>query len=150
MNRTKFYKISSICLLIINLILIGFIIFAPPRHKKIGPKHFIIEKLNFDKQQINQFQVSIEKHRKSRKEIRNKITSEKNNLYQLLLNDNIALERDTILSILSNLHQETEIVDYEHFSELKLLCKGEQKKKFKELIHDLSELFKAKKRPKKK
>jgi periplasmic protein CpxP/Spy len=151
MNSTKFYKISAICLLVINLILIGFMIFAPPPpHKKGGPKHFIIKKLNFDKQQINQFEVLIGKHKKSRKEIHNKIIAEKKTLYQLLLKENKNIERDSVISLIGGLQQKAESIDFKHFDDLRSICSEAQKKKFEELILELAELFTPKKRPGKK
>ncbi len=151
MNSTKFYKISAICLLVINLILTGFMIFAPPPpHKKGGPKHFIIEKLDFDKEQISQFDILIAKHKESRKEIHNKIITQKKNLYQLLLKENKAIERDSVISLIGGLQQKAESVDFDHFNDLRLLCHEDQKKKFEKLILELAELFNRKKRPGKK
>ena len=55
MSKIKLLSIIAISLLLTNLALIGFVFFGKSKHQPIDRKYVVIEKLNFDDNQIIEF-----------------------------------------------------------------------------------------------
>nr|MBC7614227.1 hypothetical protein [Pseudopedobacter sp.] len=147
MTKIKFLTICVIVLLILNLGTITFLFTGrPSRPFKIeqeGPKKIIIEKLGFNKNQIAQYQILIQKHQELIKEIQKNIKERKNELYETLSNSDTSKVAILVLKI-SDLQLEIEKTHYHHFQDIKALCKPSQLPKFKNLTNDLAKLFRPK------
>ncbi len=144
MNKSKFLKFIILGLLISNGILVIMVING--RDKKGGPKNIIIEKLHFDKEQIKNYESYIAQHRKAINEnekILNKLRSE---LYQQLKDRQDTSNIDSIISIIANQQIIAEHINYNHFLEIKKLCKPSQKEDFDELTTEIAKLFSLKER----
>ena len=60
MNKKHFYTLTIVGLLLVNLMLIGFITFQKKgRPHPMQPKNIIIDKLNFDNDQIASYELLI-------------------------------------------------------------------------------------------
>lgn len=145
MKQNNLFKWSSLLLLIINLLLIGFIVFAPPPHPE-GPKKHIINQLKLDDEQIVQYETLIETHQQRTQEIHEQIKAHKKNLYTSLSKKNTE-DIDTLSKKIGDLHQQIEQQNFEHFSALKKICHAEQLKAFDQLAKELAELFDRKPKP---
>ena len=144
MNKSKFLKFIILGLLISNAIVIFMLING--RDKKNGPKNIIIEKLHFDKEQIKNYESYIQHHRKAINEneiIMNKLRSE---LYQQLKHQQDTAKVDSLISIIANQQTVAEHINYNHFLEIKKLCKPSQKANFDELTTEIANLFSLKER----
>ena len=149
MSRTKLISYISIGLLISNLTLIVFIFFnrqAPPFHE--GPRDIIIERLHFDKKQIEDYDTLIFIHRKEIQSKESEILSVKNLLYNTLTNNTNPSEIDSLKKEIGKLQIAIENIHYKHFQDIEQLCSEKQKPYFNELIKDIAQLFaKPKGRP---
>ena len=105
-----------------------------------GPKNIIIERLHFDKEQIEQYEKLIDEHQSSIKTTRDSIRMTKNDLYQTLNNESFA-GKDSLLVRLSVLQKQIELIHYNHFAQLKKLCKPGQLNAFNDLTKDLARFF---------
>ena len=144
MSKSKFLKFIILGLLISNGIVIFMLING--RDKMNGPKNIIIEKMHFDKEQIKNYESYIQQHRKAINEnekILNKLRSE---LYQQLKYQQDTSKVDSIISIIANHQIIAENINYNHFLEIKKLCKPSQKEDFDELTNEIAKFFSLKER----
>ncbi len=149
MSKLKLISIIAIGLLISNLALVGFMSFGPPKHPKMeGPEKLIREKLHFSEEQIQQHQILIKKHRKNIRQKEDEILAAKNKLYATLVKESTKQERDSLINAISDVQKEIENIHYDHFLEMKAICKPEQQKYFQELTIEIGELFSKRPMPK--
>jgi periplasmic protein CpxP/Spy len=154
MSKIKLLTIAVIGLLAINIAVLGFLLLRKPPmppngmpqvEKKGGPKEIIIEKLHFDKEQVIAYEAIIVAHRESIKGLKDSISDTKNNLYQSLKTETF-VGKDSLINILSVLQKRIESVHYEHFVQVKKLCKSEQMGNFNNLTNELAVYFTTEKK----
>ena len=154
MNKIKLLTFSVIGLLVLNFGILGFLVLSKPqnnnqfeqRHQR--PKTLIIKKLKFNASQIQIYQVLIDDHRSKIRFTEDKIRKSKNELYQLL-NQNIVADKtkNEIIDSLASYQKQIEIIHFNHFIEIKKLCKKEQLQDFNLLTMELSDMFSKKPKP---
>ena len=148
MSKLRLLSIGVIGLLVINIAVVVFLLMKKPPHPageragmtQDGPKNIIIERLHFDKEQIEQYEKLIDEHQSSIKTTRDSIRMTKNDLYQTLNNESFA-GKDSLLTRLSVLQKQIELIHYNHFAQLKKLCKPGQLNAFNDLTKDLARFF---------
>lgn len=152
MEKQKLTTFSIIALLLLNLGTLGFLLFSGPKqghrppHGRPEPRAIIIEKLHFDTQQIKAYEQLIDEHRKKIDAIDEKIRDTKNSLYALL-NSNDSASKNSLITALGNYQKEIETTHFNHFADIKKLCKSNQMADFEELTEELSRLFSKPPRP---
>ena len=110
----------------------------PPMH---SPKSIVVDKLHFDKEQVVKYDELIKQHSESISEIDNKIIALKNSLYKNLSNlENKEVTDSLFLQIASN-QTAIERLHYDHFLDIKKLCKPEQLEDYNALTNELAEIF---------
>ncbi len=156
MSKLKLLSIAVISLLLINIAIVGYLFFLKPPFppngrppmcqyggppmKNEGPKKMIIERLHFYKEQVASYEMLIEAHKASLNSLNDSIKIAKNNLYQSLQNENFT-GKDSLINLLGSLQKQIEILHFEHFAQLRKLCKPEQLKNFNELTVELAQFF---------
>ena len=144
MERKKYYTLIIITLLISNAISV-FLLISNLRngmHKNEGPREYIIKKLDFNKEQVKEYDSLIEWHRNSISNAEQQLFTLKSLLYSSLDNKNESI--DSIINAINSIHNDIEKINVQHFKEIEKLCTSEQKDKFKSLSLELSSLFKPK------
>ena len=144
MNKFKFLKLIIIGLLVSNGVLL-FMLFKE-HVRKGGPKAIIIEKLHFDKEQIKNYETYIQKHRKAinnNEAILNKL---RGSLFEQLKYQQDSTKIDSIMSKIAKQQNLAEKINYNHFLEIKRLCKPSQQEYFDELTIEIANLFSSKER----
>jgi len=144
MNKSKFLIIIIIGLLISNGVL--FFVLIKNHQEKGGPKNIIIEKLHFDKEQIKSYEVYIQYHRKAINDNEATMNKLRSNLFEQLKYQHNEKIIDSLISNIAKQQITAEHINYNHFLEIKKLCKPNQAKYFDELIKDISNLFSTKER----
>lgn len=144
MNKSKFLSIIIVLLLVSNGVLIYFLVGKPPRPE--GPKALIIEQLHFDAKQIKTYELLIQKHRSQINREEQQIRQLKQELYQEL--NKTVPKKDSIIAELVFHQKRIEDIHYEHFEDIKAICKPAQLPYFKKLTHELARLFAHKAPPK--
>lgn len=154
MSKIKLLTIAVIGLLAVNIGIVGFLLLRKPpmlpkgmiqTEQKDGPKKIIIDKLNFDKEQITAYEALIVEHRRSVKELKDSISDTKKNLYQSLKTESFTA-KDSLINLLSVLQKRIESVHYDHFMQIKKICKPEQMEAFNALTSELAFYFAAEKK----
>lgn len=149
MEKQKLITFSIIALLLINLGTLGFLVFSgskdrhfPPHEGKREPKYLIIERLHLDEKQQADYEIFIEDHQAKIQAAEDKIRDAKNELYSMLNSDTIDTEKKDSLILALSIHQEEiETIHFNHFGDIKKLCRKEQLADFSELTEELSRLF---------
>lgn len=141
MNNTKFLILIIIVLLVMN----GFLFFRLIKPRKEGAKSIIIEQLHLDKEQIKKYESYIRQHRQDVNENEAKMNALRSNLFEQLKYDQNFLKVDSLISIIAQQQMVAEKINYNHFLEVKGLCKPSQKEAFNELTTEIAHLFSPKK-----
>ena len=141
MSKTKLLTFAIIALFIINITTLSFFIFKGPKNGHNSPREIIIKKLDFDGNQIVAYDKIIKKHRGSIISIDREIIGLKNNLYKELSNPRKEKVVDSLFLEIGNNQSVIEKLHYNHFLEIKKLCKPEQLENYNLLTSELTRLF---------
>ena len=158
MDKIKLLTFSVIALLLLNLGTLGFLLLSggkghhpPKNHGPEGrpkPKEIIIEKLHFDVQQIVEYDKIIKVHQVKIRSLDDSIRSTKEELYDLLTKDIIDEKAKTSLfDNLSSYQKQIESAHFNHFQDIKKLCKEDQLDDYNDLTEELGRLFSKKPPP---
>ncbi|NQX85723.1 MAG: hypothetical protein HRT67_07430 [Flavobacteriaceae bacterium] len=145
MNRKYFYLLIIGLLLMSNFLTLFFVITKKHKRSDDVPKSIIIEKLNLDKQQIVDYELLIDQHKKDIKTKDNSIIQLKKELYSLLHNDSNKIHVDSLTSKIGSIQKQIETIHFNHFKDIKSICNSLQIKKFNELVDELERIFSNKK-----
>lgn len=104
-----------------------------------GPRCEIIERLKFDKQQVQQYDVLIQEHRTQMRQKEEEISSLKTLLYQTLTDS--SLSKDSLILLIARQQTEVEYINLKHFKNIGTICHPDQKKDYNELVMHLAQLF---------
>lgn len=152
MNKTKVLGFAVIALFLLNICILAFLFL---NEGKVGPKgrrmprEILIDKLHFDKNQIKEYDKIIMKHQQAIRVTDDSIRSSRNELYQLLNTDPIDLvKRDSLYLKFASFQKQIETTHFNHFIEIKNICKQEQMLDFKILTEELTKIFNNGRKPK--
>ena len=140
MKRSNFFIILIVGLLIVNIIMVLHLFYRnePPTHR-LKPKEIIIERLQFNKEQIEIYEKSIIKFQDKIHITEKKLMNQKKQLYSNLKNNDKV--NDSILVEIGNTYSEMEAINYIHFEAIKAICDDQQLILFNELVDELGRLF---------
>lgn len=136
-------------LLLLNFGTLGFLFFKkdprPERNRRPPheePKYIIIRRLHLDEAQQAAYQGLINEHRSHVNELNRQSMDLKNELYGLLRQE----KPDTVLasSLIRQVGEKQEAmehVNFEHFQQIRTLCKPEQLPAFDSLAKELAAIF---------
>jgi len=144
-NKNKFLTWLVATLLVANAVTILFFwINRPERMQgpKGSPREFLVNALELDSSQLDAFQALIEKHQASARPLKKEIRTAKENLFQLLKQPVIPgpEKMKAVQAITLNI-QALELLNLDHFQQLRALCNEKQKKKFDGLLDQLAGLL---------
>ena len=139
MNKTKLFGIAALVLLLANVFLLYTLMGGKPKPNR-GPKTEIIRMLHFDKQQADDYELLIKKHHDEIRPLEMKMFQLKSDFYNQL-NTNNESEKDSIAALIGQTQIKIESANYQHFEEIKKLCKPEQMSYFTEFAAKVSEMF---------
>jgi len=146
MNKLKLLTYSVIGLLMLNVGIICFLFFSRPNRNpeqnNRSPKEIIIEKLQFDANQIVKYEsiIKIYRDQVDSLDIRNKEI--KSELYSQLKSSvvNNAI-KDSIINLFSENQKRIELAHFKHFQDIKSICNASQLKNFNILTEELGKMF---------
>ena len=129
-------------LYIIIILLIGFNGYfiatqfkKPPRKKPGGPGIFITKELNFDEEQMAQFEALLRPHDAKMREIDRHKRRLKDHLFELMFQEDAAQSAiDSVLVEIGRNEQSRDRQVFDHFREVREICNESQRKKFEKII----------------
>lgn len=148
MSKTSLLTVAAIGLLLVNLGMLCFLLFHkpfPPLHSRPdspgeGPKKIIAQRLHFDQQQTAQYEKLVEQHLSAIRNLENNIRDAKNDLYTSL-QSGPDTSKDSLINRIADLQKQVETVHYNHFIQIRHLCKPDQLPLFNSLTSDLAKFF---------
>lgn len=157
MNKSKLLTFAVIVLFLINIVTLSFFILKSQkgndikgddmRGKRPLPREIVIKKLHFDEDQVAQYEALIKVHRDSISAIDDKIKMYKNGLYQELAKTENQDIVDSLFVQIAAAQTSIEKLHYNHFLDIKKLCKPNQLKDYDELTTELAKIFNPKQLP---
>ena len=139
MNKFKFLISIIAALLISNGILVYNLLLN--QREKGGPKKLIIELLDFDSIQIEQYDSLIQLHRQAVTKNDLIINNSRLDLYKLLNQKGHTSKVDSIMFAIGQQQTVSEEINYQHFLDIKKLCKPHQLDKYKVFTMQIPQLF---------
>ena len=147
MNKQNLFAALAVIMILINIGLLSFLFLKPKIENSKGPKDYIVQKLDFDDEQVKAYEEVIEKHSSASRILKDSEEELSTLLYDQL-NANQNAQTDSLLQKLGELRMQIDKLNYNHFIEIKTICRPNQKEKFANLTKELHLLFN--KRPRKK
>jgi len=152
MDKSKLITFSIITLLLINISTLTFMFLSGPNghnsNRNPEPKNLIIKKLHFNENQIVNYEKTIEIHQKTIRNLDDSIRETKQELYQLLNSGTIDLvKKEALISKLADFQKQIETIHFNHFLEIKSICKKEQLSDYNKLTEELSKIFSQRPKP---
>lgn len=110
-----------------------------PRHKRMmppgGPKSYIIKELDFNEQQVREYDELVYEHRRMMRKTNDEIRALKKKLYlRLSLPETNRTDVDGLTSMIAEKAAYLEEQTFEHFQKVRALCNDRQKEKFDTII----------------
>lgn len=145
MKKDAFYRVVIIILLLLNLATLSFLWMG--RRGGPGkdghpqpPDRVIIDRLQLDKQQQEQFFHLREEHHGQMVEIQKTSAHLHKVLFALLQQEQVpAATRDSLMDMIEKTDRHREEVTFEHFRKLRGILRPQQKEELDDLVGDLSE-----------
>lgn len=144
MNKSLFYQIVIIALLLLNTFLM-FKIYSGEskcdgRYEREDPRQKIIKKLNFNDAQKQQFQDLIEIHHSKVSEKDKEIMALKKKILESLSHDSV-INFDNEYQRIGELRAEIESIHFNHFLDIKSICRADQLEAFNNMTSKLMHHF---------
>jgi periplasmic protein CpxP/Spy len=109
-----------------------------PEHEKVRLEQLLKVELGFDESQIEQYLKMRQEHRRQAQQLNDEIRQLKKAMFDEVLQDNSQQElSDSLLTLAQEKQAKLEQHTFQHFLDLKKLCKPEQQEHLKFLIHEL-------------
>lgn len=106
------------------------------------PAAWLIKELNFDAGQQEKYMQLVQAHRRSIDSLRPVIANAKEDFYQLLQQPALtAAEKKAAADSISRLTEQIDIITFDHFKKVRLLCNAEQQKKFDAVIRQVLQMI---------
>lgn len=155
MTRERFLTIAVLSLLLLNLGTIGFLWLRPPGGLRSGgppdgqtPTQLIIDRLHLDDRQQVAYRRLIQDHRQQSRALAEESVGLYRRYYQLLEAAQPDTARASALSQqIAQKQRAIAELNFNHFAQIKALCRPDQQADFAGLVGDLTELFNRPPRP---
>ena len=142
MKNLKFIPILIVGLFISNIVLLGMLFFRnPPHPQHEGPRKIIIEKLKLADKQIKEYEGLIQIHRNKITDAQKEIMQLKTMLYSKLADTQNQVLTDSLLIKINFVQKEIENTHYQHFLDIKKICRPDQQQAFENLTKEMAVLF---------
>jgi periplasmic protein CpxP/Spy len=142
-TKSKLFQWTTLLLAILNIALIAFVLNKPHhrgQHRSDGNKRMIIEKLQFDEEQVVQYEALIHEHRHAVSSLDKEIMQAKQELYSLMNQDD-ALTKEALIETISENQKSIEEVHLNHFQQIKSFCRTDQQDQFESMTEELAQMF---------
>lgn len=144
MGDSRKYRLliwAVVLLLICNIGLVLTLWLKPPQqggpHRE-PPRNFVISNLGFSDEQVSKYDVLIEAHQDAMRRLRREAMTYRQTLFNGLKgNNNTAVNADSLAQRIAVNQKEIEVVTYEHFRQVRMLCTADQMPKFDAIIGDV-------------
>ena len=144
MNKLRFLTVTVVLLLLLNIGSLAYLFLSRNKDERIGPQgsgasDFIIEQLQLDATQQQQFFELRKQHRDIMRRTQEEDRRLHDVYFSLLKTDNPDKEKaDSVSSLLAAQRSLIEAANFDHFQQLRKLCRDDQKKLFDATIDEIA------------
>jgi periplasmic protein CpxP/Spy len=111
----------------------------PMNGPKAGAAGFLIEQLNFNEQQQQQFEILASEHRLKAQALRPKIRAAKDAMFGLVKQQGVSDSmKQAAAEKASSYMKELDLYTLDHFEKVRAICDPQQRKKFDEILNRLT------------
>ncbi len=146
MTKQRFLAIAVIVLLLLNSITVALLLRV--HHRPDGPppedrpRLMVIERLGLDEGQVERYEALIAQHRAAIEEKDATIRTARTALF-MDLREGTNAHRDSLIAVVTQQQASVERIHYDHFADVRALCRPDQQPKFDALIGELASFFGA-------
>jgi periplasmic protein CpxP/Spy len=144
MNR-NWLKYIVVCALLLNVATLCFLLFNKQKPPKL-PLEVLIEALDLDKEQSAKMTVLKNNHSAERSNLRDEISKNRRLLYKDFTTTTPA-QIDSANATIARLYQQIEDLNFQHFKDIRALCRPEQQVEFDNLLLEIVRLLDRKPPP---
>lgn len=144
MNKQRFLWVTIILLLLLNLGTLAWLFFSQNKpgggRPPAGAADFIVEQLQLDQQQQEQFRELRQQHRAIIRKVLEEDKRLHDSYFSLLKTDNPDKRMaDSVAALMAEQRSRIEAAAFDHFAQLRKICRDEkQKKLFDETIDEIA------------
>lgn len=143
MTKQRLLAIALAVLLVLNGISVALLLRRngpPPPPRGDRPKTIVIERLGFDADQVKRYEELIARHRSIVDAKNRELLQAQQALFADLRMPDPA-HRDSLAALIGRLQAEVQRAHYDHFAQVRALCRPDQLPRFDALTLDLSHIF---------
>jgi len=145
-TKNKLLTWLVVLLLVANAATIAMFWLGKPKRPAQPPqgqaKDFLIKELKLDSNQQVKFDGLVKEHRAAVEQLREKIKGAKDNLFDLLKEQNVPdSTKKNAAAAVSVITEEIDLLTLNHFQKVRNICNSEQQKKFDEIIHQVTSMM---------
>ena len=144
MNKMKFLTVGIVILLLLNAATL-FILFHThlnqlhDHHNGEDPAHYITTQLKFDANQQKQFEDLRNRHHEQTMKFHDEDRELHDLYFNLLKTDHPDKAKvDSVASLIGAQRKNLELLTFEHFQQLRTICRDDQKKLFDNTIDEIA------------
>lgn len=143
----KYWRGFAFLMVALNIAVLLFVLLgtrqhtlpSPPPHEGGGPAGFIIEQLRFTQQQEVEFNRMKRWHRDSVDALQYEGRMLREAFFAGLKSDSASPDKENLAQQIAENQRQIELVTYDHFAEVRMLCTPEQKIIFDKIIGEVLE-----------
>lgn len=145
MERTKLLTYAVVALLLMNVGIIGWVVFRrPPHGPRHEPKTVIIERLKLDATQQEAYSRLVTAHQQVFFPLRDNGAKLRHEYFDLLKDEAIdAASADSLNRLISDNQYQINQINLQHFKDIKALCNADQKAAFDSFVDEMAALFRT-------
>ncbi len=140
MSKIRFLTAAVVALIMLNLGIVAFFLSPKKPNQPDRPRKIIIERLRFNSDQTSEYENLIVGHRAGVSQKEAEIAEVKQQLYAQLKGEDLS-KKDSLINQIGKLYQAIEQLHFNHFKDIKSLCKGDQIADFDLFTDELAQLF---------
>lgn len=132
METLKFYKIAIAALLLLNAGTLTFLwVNRPPNPREAGPFQFLVRATGMDEAQQEEYDKLRKEHRATLETYRHQNKQVRETLFRLMATKEVnAPEVQILADSLGALRAKEELFTYEHFRQVRAICRPDQLPRF--------------------
>ena len=133
--KQKLLPTAFVILVVLNIVLLVLFITKPEKPGKIRPKNnFLVEQLEFNKDQKDKFYKLDQTHRQKMRSIDEQIRTQKDLLFRLIEDEGANI--DSITTLIGNLEKQKDLELYSFFKSIRSFCTPEQIDRLNSILKD--------------
>lgn len=140
-KRLNIWKWATLLLILCNVVLMAVLWLKPNTDKfppRETPRDYVVRSLKFTEDQSNRYDGLVKEHQQAMRELRKEAMEYRKLLFANLKNETYGgIFADSITTLIAANQKQIEVVTYDHFRQVRMICTETQKPEFDNIINDV-------------